>query len=421
MDNPGHRGICCSMEHDSDLLIVGGGLNGPALALACAQAGLTSTVIDRLSTAIRADAAFDGRSYALALASQRLLATIGIWERVADNAQPILHIVTTDGRPGEGPLSPFAMHFDHGELDEGTMGYILEDRYLRRALLDAIEAEPRITHRPGTDVVAQDIDASRATVTLASGETLSGKLLIGADGRQTGVGLRAGIQRTGWDYGQTALVCAVEHERPHEGTAHQFFMPHGPLAILPLPGNRSSIVWSEEPETAAWINGQDNDGFLEALRPRFGDFLGEIRLAGKRFAYPLNLTMANHTVKDRLVLIGDAAQGVHPIAGQGFNQGLADVATLTQVLADARRRGEDIGSILVLDRHRQWRAFDRASLALGMDAVNRIFSNDNPLLRFSRDLGMGLVDALPGLRRTFIREAAGISGDVPNLLKGRPA
>ncbi|WP_068115753.1 UbiH/UbiF/VisC/COQ6 family ubiquinone biosynthesis hydroxylase [Tropicimonas marinistellae] len=409
------------MTHDSDILIVGGGLNGPALALACAQAGMTSTVIDALSTAAREDEGFDGRSYALALASQRLLNALGIWPRVAEHAQPILHIVTTDGRPGEGPVLPFAMHFDTAEMDEGVMGYILEDRYLRRALLEAIEANPKITHRAGETVVDQNITASDAQVTLASGETLRGALLVGADGRRSGVGMRAGIQRTGWDYGQTALVCAVEHEKPHEGTAHQFFMPHGPLAILPLPGNRSSIVWAEAPEIATHIAGLDDAGFLEALRPRFGDFLGEIRLAGKRFAYPLNLTMANQTVKERLALIGDAAQGVHPIAGQGFNQGLADVATLTQVLADARRRGEDIGSILVLERHRQWRSFDRTTLALGMDAVNRLFSNDNPILRIGRGLGMGLIDRLPALRRTFVREAAGVSGDVPNLLKGRPA
>lgn len=409
------------MTHDCDILIVGGGLNGPSLALAAAQAGMSSIVVDRLSFEARSDAGFDGRSYALALASQRLLSAIGIWGQVAEHAQPILHIVTSDGRAGEGPIWPFAMHFDHGELDEGVMGYLLEDRYLRSALLDAIEANPLITTRSKEDVIAQKITPQSASITLASGEVLTGAVLVGADGRKSGVGLRAGIQRTGWDYGQTALVCAVEHEKPHDGTAHQFFMPNGPLAILPLPGNRSSIVWSENPETAKQINAMDDEGFLAALRPRFGDFLGEIRLAGKRFSYPLNLTMANQTVKDRLVLIGDAAQGVHPIAGQGFNQGLVDVATLTQVLAEARRRGEDIGSILVLDRHRQWRSFDRATLAIGMDTANRLFSNDNPILRFGRSLGMAAIDRMPGLRQRFIREAAGVTGDAPNLLKGRPA
>lgn len=410
------------MTHDSDILIVGGGLNGPALALACAQAGLSATVIDALSVETRADAGFDGRAYALALASQRLLAAIGIWRRVATHAQPIRHIVTTDGRPGEGPLYPFAMRFEAAEIDEGPMGYMLEDRFLRRALLEAVAAEPRVTQIAGETVVAQEITAGEARITLASGRTLVGALLVGADGRASGTGLRAGIQRTGWDYRQTALVCAVEHDLPHDGTAHQFFMPHGPLAILPLPpGNRSSIVWAEAPAIAAEIARHDDADFLAALRPRFGDFLGEIRLAGKRFAYPLNLTMANRTVAPRLALIGDAAQGVHPIAGQGFNQGLCDVATLTQVLAEAHRRGEDIGALQVLERHARWRSFDRATLALGMDAVNRLFSNDNPILRLGRDLGMGAIQQFPGLRRFFIREAAGLTGDLPNLLRGRPA
>ncbi|WP_116133329.1 UbiH/UbiF/VisC/COQ6 family ubiquinone biosynthesis hydroxylase [Tropicimonas sp. IMCC34043] len=410
------------MKHDSDILIVGGGLNGPALALACAQVGLRSIVVDALSTETRADAGFDGRSYALALASQRLLAAIGVWKQVADHAQPILHIVTTDGRPGEGPLYPFAMRFDAAEIDEGPMGFMLEDRFLRQALLTAIEAEPLVTHRPGETVVAQQITPGSAEITLASGATLRGALLVGADGRRSGTCMRAGIQRLAWDYRQTALVCAVEHDLPHNGTAQQFFMPHGPLAILPLPpGNRSSIVWAEAPEIAAEIAALDDDGFLAALRPRFGDFLGEIRLAGARFSYPLNLTMANRTVGERLALIGDAAQGVHPIAGQGFNQGLCDVATLTQVLAEAHRRGEDIGARLVLERHASWRSFDRASLAFGMDAVNRLFSNDSAILRLGRNLGMGAVQSMPGLRRFFIREAAGLTGDLPNLLKGRPA
>ena len=225
----------------------------------------------------------------------------------------------------------------------------------------------------------------------------------------------------GWEYGQTALVCAVNHARPHEGIAHQFFMPAGPLAILPLPGNRASIVWSERTAKAEELAKGDDAAFLSALRPAFGDFLGEISLAGARGSYPLNLTMAKSTVADRVALIGDAAQGVHPIAGQGLNQGLRDVGTLAQVLADARRRGEDIGSPLVLERYRAWRSFDRAALALATDTFNRLFSNDNPLLRLGRDLGMAAVTAAPGLRRRFMREAAGLTGDVPRLLQGQPA
>ncbi|EEB71266.1 FAD-dependent monooxygenase [Phaeobacter italicus] len=407
------------MKNTSDILIVGGGLNGPALALALAQTGHTVTLIDALPRDARAREDFDGRSYALALASQKLIDQIGVWGAVAGQAQPMLEIKVTDGRAGQGP-SPFFMHFDHAEIEEGPMGYMIEDRYLRRALRDAMEAEPAITLVDEQTVIAQDADATGVTVTLARGDSLRGRLLVGADGRRSGTAERAGIKRTGWDYGQTALVCAIEHDRPHNGIAHQFFMPPGPLAILPLPGNRSSIVWSERSDRAAAIQSLDEESYLSILRPRFGDFMGDIRLAGDRFTYPLNLTLANAFVAERLALVGDAAHGVHPIAGQGLNAGLRDVGALAEVLTEARRRGEDIASSLVLDRYQQWRRFDTASLAAATDAFNRLFSNDNPLLRLGRDIGMGVVGAIPGLRQTFIREAAGLTGDLPRLLQGRP-
>jgi 2-octaprenyl-6-methoxyphenol hydroxylase len=404
------------MAHDSDILIVGGGLNGPALALALAQAGRSVTVIDALPRTVRRNAAFDGRAYALALASVRLLRAIGIWDRVADNAQPMLEIKVTDGRAGEG-ASPFFLHFDHAEIEEGPMGHMLEDRFLRRAFLDAMKDEKRITQVTDT-VTAQQATETGITLTLASGKTLSGRLLVGSDGRASGTAARAGIRRTGWGYGQTALVAAIEHDLPHNGIAHQFFMPPGPLAILPLPGNVSSIVWSETDDTAARFAALPDEDFLEVLRPRFGDFLGDISLRGKRFTYPLGLSLANSFVADRLALIGDAAHGLHPIAGQGLNAGLRDVGALAQVITDATRRGEDFAAPDVLARYQQWRRFDTATLALTTDLTNRLFSNDNPILRCARDLGMGAVNALPGLRRTFIREAAGLTGDLPALMKG---
>lgn len=417
MDNPAQPRILRGMTYDSDILIVGGGLNGPAQAIALAQAGFTVTVIDALPRAAQASDNFDGRAYALALASQRLLNRIGIWDQVAGNAQPMLDIKVSDGRAGEGPLSPFFLHFDHAELEEGPMGYMLEDRFLRRALSDAMQAEERITVMDGTKVVAQEVNPADVTLTLDSGATLTGKLLIGADGRKSGTADRAGIKRTGWDYGQTALVCAISHEHPNEGVAHQFFMPPGPLAILPLPGNMSSIVWSETHENAAAIHGLSDADYMHVLRPRFGDFLGKIELAGQRFTYPLNLTLADSFTAERLALIGDAAHGMHPIAGQGLNAGLRDIAALTQVLREAKARGEDFTSELVLDRYQEWRRFDTASLALSTDLTNKLFSNDNPLLRFARDLGMGAVNAMPALRRGFMREAAGLTGDLPDLMR----
>lgn len=419
MDNPVQARILRCMSYDSDIIIVGGGLNGPALGLALADAGQTVTIIDALPAQAREQDTFDGRSYALALASQKLLSAIGIWGAVGAHAQPMLEIKVSDGRAGEGP-SPFILEFDHAEIEEGPMGYMVEDRYLRVAFLEALENHPKVTHLSGETVIAQDVEANGATVTLASGRTLRGKVLVGADGRKSGTAERAGISRTGWDYGQTALVCAIGHERPHNGIAHQFFMPPGPLAILPLPGNRSSIVWSESHDMAARINAMDDAEYMDTLRPRFGDFLGDIELAGVRFSYPLNLTLANAFVKPRLALVGDAAHGVHPIAGQGLNLGLRDVGALAEVLVDAARRGEDIGAINVLERYQTWRRWDTATLAAATDGFNKLFSNDNPILRGVRDLGMGVVNSMPNLRRRFIREAAGLNGDLPRLMLGRP-
>ncbi len=407
------------MTYDADIVIVGGGLNGPALALALAQGGLQVIIVDAMPRATREMPDFDGRSYALALASTRVLDGIGVWEEVAAQSQPILQIKASDGRAGEG-AAPFFLHFDHTELEEGPMGHMLEDRFLRAALLAAMDREERITQISGVAVTVQAVSASGVSVYLDDGRALSARLLIGCDGRASPTAARSGIQRSGWDYGQTALVCAVAHEHPHHGCAHQFFMPAGPLAILPLPGNRSSIVWSEATETAAAIHALDDDAYLAVLRPRFGDFLGEIALAGKRYSYPLRLTIANSFIAPRLALVGDAAHGLHPIAGQGFNFGLRDVAALAEVLILAARRGEDFASPLVLERYQQWRRFDTMMMAVGTDSVNRLFSNDNALLRGLRDLGMGAVSAIPALRRRFMREAAGLTGDLPRLMRGLP-
>ena len=412
MDNPASGRILPIMNTDTDIAIVGGGLNGPTLAIALEQRGLNVTVIDALPAPKRGMRDFDGRSYALAHASMRLLRGIDLWDAIKDHTQPMLEIKVTDGRAGTGP-SPWMMHFDHTEIEEGPMGYMCQDRHLRQALLAKMDGAARITQMSGETVVAQ----SSGQLILASGKTVTAKLIVGADGRASGTAERAGIKRTGWGYGQTAIVCAVEHELPHGGIAHQFFMPTGPLAILPLPDNCCSIVWSETETRATKIMAMDDTDFLDALRPAFGSFLGELILVGKRFSYPLGLTIANRFIADRVVLIGDAAHGVHPIAGQGLNAGLRDVAALVDVLSDAKARGEDIASAAVLARYEQWRRFDTATLAAATDTFNKLFSNDNPLLRAVRDMGMGVINATPRLRRTFIREAAGLTGDLPSLMR----
>jgi len=312
------------------------------------------------------------------------------------------------------------MHFDHAEIEEGPMGYMVQDRYLRHALLKGMEASLNITHLSGQKVTNQIASPSNLSVTLNTGKILTTGLLIGADGRSSGTAKRAQIKRNGWNYDQTALVCAIAHEKPHHGVAHQFFMPPGPLAILPLPNNVSSIVWSETTHNAEIFNKLSNTEYLTMLRPRFGDFMGEISLIGQRYTYPLSLSVTQRLISERVALIGDAAHGVHPIAGQGLNAGMRDIAALAEVIIDAVRRGEDAGSIAVLSRYEEWRRFDNTALSLATDTFNRLFSNDSPSLRGLRNIGMGIINAMPGLRRTFIREAAGLTGDLPRLMRDQP-
>ena len=404
------------MEHDCDIAIVGGGFNGPALALAAAQVGLRVIVLDATSHKPRKNAKFDGRAYALALASKRLMAAVGGWENVAQDAEPMLNIRVSDGRAGVG-ASPFFMDFDHAELEEGPMGYMVEDRHLRYALQAAMQTSPLIEYRLATRVTGQSTGPEGVTLSLANNQKITTRLLVGADGRQSGTAARAGITYTGWQYGQTALVCAVEHDRPHGGVAHQFFMPAGPMAVLPLSARRSTVVWSEKTDNAAVIKTLDDAAFLDVLRPRFGDFLGDIALTGGRFSYPLGMMIAKSYIAPNVALIGDAAHGVHPIAGQGLNAGLRDVAALIQVLSEAKQRGEDFASQPVLARYQLWRRFDATALAVATDGFNRFFSNDNPILRLGRDLGMGMLNAMPKVRRGILREAAGLTGDLPDLMR----
>ena len=398
------------------VLIVGGGLSGPLAALALAQAGLRSTVVD---AAPRPEPrAFDGRSYALALASVRMLRALGLWDGIAD-PQPITGIRASDGRPGEG-ASPLHLAFDAALIDEASMGHMVEDRHLRSALLAACDASDRVALRFGARVIGQETDGPRARLTLEDGEGLEGALLAGCDGRAGAVAERAGLERVVKDYRQTALTCAVAHELPHGGVAHQLFLPAGPLAILPLTGNRSSVVWTEEAATAEALRGASDAEYLDVLRPRFGSFLGDIRVVGARGSYPLTLSLTPEMTGGRVALVGDAAHGIHPIAGQGLNLGFKDVAALAEVLRDARVRGEDVGAADVLHRYARWRRWDAAQMGVATDAVNRLFSNDDGILRAARRFGLGAVNRMDGLKRRFAREAAGLSGDLPALLRGRP-
>lgn len=408
-----------TLHLDCDAVVVGGGLGGAAAALGLSAAGLSVVMLDAGDDAPEDAAAFDGRAYAVALGPQRFWRAVGVWDRVADEAEPMVDILVSDGRVGEG-ASPLFLHLDHREMEEGLYGYMVEDRHLRPAALAALEADPRIARRRGARVAAARYEPGRAVATLEDGAEVAGRLIVACDGRESRLREAAGIGRVHWRYDQMGLVSCVGHEKPHHGVAHELFLPSGPFAILPLRGDRSSLVWTERRGEAERIHALDDDAYLAALEARFGDFLGALTLEGKRWIYPLHLSLAHDYVRPRLALTGDAAHAVHPIAGQGLNMGVRDAAALAEVLAEARRRGEDVGALEVLKRYQAWRRFDATAFGLGMDALNRLFSNDIAPVRLVRDLGIAAVNRAPGLKRMFMKTAAGLAGEAPRMLRGEP-
>ncbi|MEM9049065.1 MAG: FAD-dependent monooxygenase [Pseudomonadota bacterium] len=402
-----------------DVIVAGGGIVGTLLGVALAQSGLRVTVCDALPEATRRAADFDGRAYAVAAAGQRMLATLGLWNSLAPHAQAMTDIRVSDGRPGEDPAPPL-LHFDHRETDGGPFAFMLEDRHLRAVLQDAAMATPGLTLRAPVRITHHRAENGAVLVTLADGGRLGARLLAACDGRRSAVAARAGLHRTGWDYRQNGLVCALETEAPHEGVAQEIFLPAGPFALLPLIGKRVSLVWTESRAEAEAINGLSDGAYLAELRRRMGERLGAVRLVGRRYTYPLALSLAPSWIASRLALVGDSAHAIHPLAGQGLNLGFKDVAALAEVVATARRRGEDIGRADVLRRYQQWRRFDTAAMALACDGFNRLFSNDRRALRGLRRMGLALVDRLPAAKRGFIALAAGQTGVQPRLLRGLP-
>lgn len=392
----------------TDVIVIGGGLNGPVLALAAAQAGFGVTLVD---PAPRDAPPVDGRAYAISHGSLRVLRAVGLWDALAPGAQPMERIEIRQGRAGEAPGFG-RVDFDGREIEERPMGAMVEDGALRAALWDRLDA---VDWRAGVSVVDHTAGPSGAEVTLSDGSVLRAAVIAGCDGRRSETARRAGLARLGRDYGQSAVVCTVEHSIPHQGCAVQVFLPEGPLALLPLTGDRCQIVWSAKSERAALLMRLEEDAFLEHLSATTGGRLGELTLARGRHAYPLDLTLTEAVVAERLALVGDAGHGVHPVAGQGLNAGLRDVAGLVDVLVDARGRGEDIGSAMVLARYARWRSFDIASLAAATDGVIRLFGADG--LSGLRGLGMAAINAAGPARRALIREAAGLTGDLPRLMR----
>ena len=399
----------------ADLVVGGAGFAGLALAIALRQ-GLGETFnVTVIDPGLAHTTSKDPRASAIAAAARRLFEAIEVWDAVAADAQPILDMVVTDSKLDD-VVRPTFLTFG-GEVEEGEpFAHMIENRHLVDALVTKAK-ELGIDLRAGS-VTGFENAGNAITVALADGETISARLLVGADGARSQIRERAGIATHGWDYDQSAIVTTVAHERDHNGRAEEHFLPAGPFAILPLTGKRCSIVWTEDTREAERIIALPDDQFHAELEKRFGLQLGDIAIARPRRAFPLGLFTARRFIAHRLALIGDAAHIIHPIAGQGLNMGLRDVAALAEAIADAARLGLDIGTADVLERYQRWRRFDTMTMGVATDGLNRLFSNHSDVLRLARDIGLGLVERMPALKRIFIREAAGFTGEVPKLLRG---
>jgi 2-octaprenyl-6-methoxyphenol hydroxylase len=403
------------MSVQGSIVIGGGAFAGLALALALRQGLGPEVPVIVADPALAMRPSRDPRATAIVAACRRLFDVIGAWDDVKGNAQPILDMVVTDSKL-EDATRPVFLTFA-GDVEPGEpFAHMVENRHLIDALV-ARAATAGIDLRP-TAVTSYEARPDGIDVTLGDGSVVAAGLLIAADGARSKLRERAGIATHGWDYDQSGIVVTVGHERDHEGRAEEHFLPAGPFAILPLTGKRSSLVWTEGRTESARIVGLSEEEFHTELEQRFGLHLGEVKALDKPRAFPLSYFVARSFIADRMALVGDAAHVIHPIAGQGLNMGLKDVAALAEVVVDAARLGMDIGDANVLERYQRWRRFDTMAMGLATNSLNFLFSNKSTLLRTVRDIGLGIVDRTPPLKNLFIREAAGLTGEVPRLLKG---
>lgn len=402
---------------NTEILIAGGGLVGNALAIALAQAGIQVSVVDPLPRTKQLDDSFDGRTSAIAQGSVRILTHIGAWAHIAPHAQPIHDIRVCEAE------KPGFVHYSDAEVGE-PFGYIVENAILRKGLFLALEATPGIT-RIESSVRSYEVEAAHAVATLENGAKVKSSLLIAADGRFSGLRPQADIDARVISYDQTAIVCVIEHELPHHGLALEKFYPAGPFAALPLKPkdgvNRSGIVWTESDRDAPRYVALDDDAFNAELQRRVGAadqcVWGHVKAVGKRFSYPLKLMTAQQFIAERFALVGDAAHGIHPIAGQGVNLGYRDVAVLAQLLAEQKSLGLDLGSSTMLERYQRWRKFDSVSMTASTDLLNRLFSNNLPGMSLVRRAGLSAVNRMPRLKQVFMRHAMGLIGDLPKLME----
>ena len=365
-------------------------------------------------------ARFDGRAFAISLSNKRLLEGAGLWKMLKETAAPILDIRVSDG------ASLLFLHYDHRAVGEEPMGYMIENHHFRKALYKHLGKHAGLKRYSPASVTNLTRNNFGVEADLSDGQKIRARLVVGADGRGSKTRNLCGISLTAWNYNQTAIVCTVKHARSHGYTAQERFLPSGPFAILPLHGepknaeNRSSIVWTERKDVVPSIMELADNEFLAELSQRFGTFLGELEVISPVYLHPLNLQFAKCNNDRRLVLIGDASRSIHPIAGQGLNMGLRDVAALAEVLVDGYRLGLDIGNEVVLEKYNKWRRFDNTLMTAATDMLNRLFSNNIMPLRLARDVGLAIVDSAPPIKRRFMLHAMGLTGNVPKLLRGDP-
>src|SRR5947207_9256628 len=414
------------MADDAELIIAGGGLNGMLLAVACASAGLSTSVIARKAPAAVRSGGFDGRPSPIAYGSGRVFDGIGLWPAIERQAEPIREIRVADDD------SPLFLHYDHRELGgSAPLGYIVENRVLRRALFDRAAILPSLKLLAPRAVTATTADEGGAVVRLADGAQLRTRLVAAADGQNSPLRRAAGIGTVEWRYRPTGIVTTVQHERPHRGIAVEHFLPAGPFAILPMTDDpsedaahthraRSSIVWTEDADLAPHLLALSDAEFAAELRTRFGDFLGHVEPVGPRWSYPLSLMQAERYPGRRPPPVSTAGPVFHPLAGQGLNIGIRDIAALAEIIIDARRLGLDIGDPTLLEHYERWRRADALVLAAVTDGLNRLFSNTIAPVRLARDFGLAMVNRLPPLKRLLMQHAMGVLGDRPRLAKGQP-
>lgn len=403
------------LQERYDVVISGGGFAGMSLAIALAKIGLEILLVEKGRMDAQLEPAFDGRVSAIALGSQRILDSLCVWENIATHAEPITDIRVSDGN------TPFFVHYDHDTIAATTkgapFGFIAENRYIKHALHQALSQYKNIHVAERTAIASFKNETASITIHTDKNESCRAALLIGADGKNSGIRKLASIKDVSWAYEQTAIVCTIKHEKPHEGLAQERFLAAGPFAVLPMTHDRSSLVWVEPNDRVQMYLDLPEDEFVQEIAERVGGYLGKISVEGKRFSYPLSLVHAKAYVSGRVVLAGDAAHAIHPIAGQGVNLGFRDVAVLAELIEKQQRLGLDIGSPAALAHYQRWRRFDNVAMLAMTDGLNRLFTNNWLPIRLARDIGLWAVNRANPLKRFFMLHAMGLTGDVPAMVK----